>query len=86
MAKANPIPMRADNVPRVGVVLCDIEHVLTLDEWRAIRNATDAAFTSLKVKCPTCRCRIYPGETCTCCAEPDIELPDPFDPGGRDVG
>lgn len=28
------------------------------------------------VKCPTCRCRILPGETCECCANSarDMEL------------
>ena len=26
-----------------------------------------------RVKCPTCRCMLRPGEECMCCAEPDID-------------
>lgn len=29
-----------------------------------------AKVAAFKVKCPTCRCRIYPWAVCSCCAEP----------------
>lgn len=71
--RARPIPMRGDGVLRVGVLLGDSEHAWTLEEWTEIRAAADAAFASFRVKCPTCRCHIYPDATCSCCADTDIE-------------
>ncbi len=36
-----------------------------LDELQIVNRQLDAQ----KVKCPTCRCRILPGDLCVCCAQ-----------------
>lgn len=30
-------------------------------------RAVEQELAKYRVKCPTCRCRILPGETCACC-------------------
>lgn len=46
------------------------EHHLTVDEAVAHLHIVGRAVDALRVKCPTCRCRILPGTTCACCGEP----------------
>ena len=45
---------------------------LSLDESDELLDKIRIARDSIKVKCPTCRCRIYPGNACCCCAGSDI--------------
>ena len=40
---------------------------LTVVEARDLRDRITAAIDVLRVKCPTCRCMIVPGDTCRCC-------------------
>jgi len=40
------------------------------DLLRRLREV-DAKLEKHRVKCPTCRCRILPGRTCSCCAYND---------------
>lgn len=79
----NAIPMRAGFGVRIGVVLGGVEHVLTLDEWRAIEREAQVAIDSFRVKCPTCRCRILPGQTCGCCASMCLEDLDDAEVKGK---
>jgi hypothetical protein len=45
--------------------------------WYGRGNEFDQMLEKFKTKCPTCRCRILPGEKCKCCAEADVpDLPD----------
>lgn len=52
----------------------DMAAVSALTEERSRLQIRMAAISNklacFKVKCPTCRCRIYEWETCGCCAEP----------------
>jgi hypothetical protein len=85
------LPMQSDGVPRVDVFIIDdagnvragIRYTWTLDEWLDLSSSTRDAFSSLKVKCPTCRCRIYPGDGCGCCAEPTFETDSNVTPTER---
>ena len=53
------------------------EVCLSLDEANALIGTICAARDKLKIKCPTCRCRIYPGSACSCCAGACAD-PEPF--------
>jgi hypothetical protein len=61
--------VRDTSEPRVIFDYLGIHHDMSWDESlllvAAVRHARDA----LKVKCPTCRCRVLPGTECGCCAE-----------------
>jgi hypothetical protein len=51
-------------------VQCEIAGLLSEQEdLRRRYMANKAKLDRHRVKCPTCRCRILPGETCRCCAE-----------------
>ncbi len=41
-------------------------------------RALDAELDKRKVKCPTCRCRILPGQTCRCCARTSCDDGEPL--------
>lgn len=45
---------------------------LSVDEARALISTVGAAINALRVKCPTCRCRLLPVQSCGCCNEPDL--------------
>ena len=56
----------------------EIAHLLSLKEGLVLQlHDVNAALDRYKVKCPTCRCRILPEETCRCCAEPACDPGDP---------
>lgn len=56
-----------------------IDHTMTIDAARELMRDIRGQIDALKVKCPTCRCRILPDSACSCCNEPDVpdllELP-----------
>lgn len=56
------------NKLRVHVEIGGVTHVWSVPESYEVIGRIRAAQDALKVKCPTCRCRIYPDTTCECCA------------------
>jgi hypothetical protein len=55
--------------PRVIFDYLGIHHDMSWDESGLLVAAVRQARDTLKVQCPTCRCRVLPGEACGCCAE-----------------
>ena len=43
---------------------------LTVEDARELIRTVYAGIDACRAKCPTCRCRILPGEVCSCCAQP----------------
>lgn len=68
----------SDRPLRVTVHLGGVDHMLTLDEWRELRRGVAEQVQALKVKCPTCRCRIMPDDWCMCCADTTCEMESPI--------
>lgn len=57
----------SDKPLRIGVVLGGVEHRLTMPEWTTLIVKGNADWQKLRTKCPTCRCKVLPDETCWCC-------------------
>lgn len=62
----------------MGIVSYDKQKLEELrsiaSEQRRLLKQTLDLIQEMKVKCPTCRCKILPDEKCTCCD--DIVIPD----------
>jgi hypothetical protein len=67
---------------RIGVTLGGVEHMLTMQEWTSLIAKGNAEWQKMRTKCPTCRCKVLPDETCWCCKGRECETeeyePDPF--------
>ncbi len=48
------------------------DYCMTLKDAQELVRVAHQAMYNLKQKCPTCRCYIYPGSECSCCAQPNI--------------
>ena len=44
------------------------------DDLKEQLSAVNIEIDRCRTKCPTCRCRILPGATCACCAQPAIDI------------
>ena len=62
--------LAAERPKRVHVPIGSVEHSWTVEEATTVIARISKAIDALRVKCPTCRCRILPGQICGCCAEP----------------
>lgn len=47
--------------------------MLSLEQWGEVQRSVRDQIDALRVKCPTCRCRIVPGAKCMCCWSYGIE-------------
>ena len=61
-----------DDFP-IKILIKGIEHSFTISQARVIMRDLQVNIDMLRIKCPTCRCKILPNQTCSCCAEPYFE-------------
>jgi len=56
----------------IDITIEGVSYLFTIEEAKALINEISGKIYALKVKCPTCRCKILPGEVCFCCEEDGI--------------